>query len=394
MRAEGGGGRQGREGQGWWGGGSGGGARGGGGRCADGAGGGGGRCGDLAGAGRAGLGARGSAGPRRQDAELEATRGGRIEREDDELSADSVAAFVDDGGDGSGAGRAPGAGLSGSESEDGAEGAGVGTVASGAGGVERGVGTGQEGRGGGVLGEPPGGAGERIFRDGSRQPDSVREAGAVGGGVSGGAAGRGRAGGGAGRVGDGGGAYAIRGDAGGRDRAGAGVGRGDGEPDGGAGADHRGDAGVSADRAGPVRPGASGPDGVVPGGDRRGGARVRVVRAAEDGLRGRGGVSAVLGGGRYLLRADRPDPGTVDAAGGRGPRDAVRPLRPRLQMGRRPVLPALLAQLVHGRRSGIGSTACMHSGAAEFVRGRAAARVFSTWRRRFWRCSGFRRRGG
>ena len=92
-----------------------------------------------------------------------------------------------------------------------------------------------------------------------------------------------------------------------------------------------------------------------------------------------------------VLRAGRPADRPVDAARRGGRRDADRQLRPRLQVGRGPLLRARVAATRAPRRSGTGSTASSPRGAracrASAERGQRVAS--STSSRRSPRCSAF-----
>ena len=93
-------------------------------------------------------------------------------------------------------------------------------------------------------------------------------------------------------------------------------------------------------------------------------------------------------GRRDVLRRDRPHPRPVDAPRGGGRRDAARPFRPRVQVGRRSPLRPGVGQLEHGgflapqggRPGGLGQ-------GRRAVAGARARRASSTSRRRCWRCS-------
>ena len=102
------------------------------------------------------------------------------------------------------------------------------------------------------------------------------------------------------------------------------------------------------------------------------------------------GVRAVQRHRRRVLRAGRPADRPVDAAGRGGWRDAHRQLRPRLQVGRRPLLRARVAATRRRRRSGTGSTASSPLGRAREEEPRArAAPASTTSSRRSRRCSVF-----
>ncbi len=113
-------------------------------------------------------------------------------------------------------------------------------------------------------------------------------------------------------------------------------------------ADRGSDPHHAADRPGSVRPRTPGPARGVFRGDRRDRPRLRRGDAAAPSVRVRRRVPPGPPGGRDLLRRGRPHSRPVDAPRPRGRRDPDREFRPRLQMGERPDVRALLARVFDG----------------------------------------------